>query len=241
MPRGRVPVLMEQHSQRPIGLFGGTFDPIHHGHLRPALELLEILELEQVRLIPCADPPHRGAPMAPGPFRLEMARAAVHDQPGLEVDDREMRRPGPSYTLDTLLAFREELGPKRPLCLILGSDAFLGLPRWSRWEALLEQAHIVVAHRPGWQLTPDGDLSRVLEACRSDDRADLHRLPAGRILTQQVTQLEISSSVIREILDRGGSVRYLTPDPVVRMIESSPYYSRRPARSYARVTREGGV
>lgn len=231
---------MSEHPQPPVGLFGGTFDPIHHGHLRPALELLEILELEQVRLIPCADPPHRGQPMAPGPFRLEMAHAAVLDQPGLVVDDREMRRPGPSYTLDTLASFREELGEERPLCLILGSDAFLGLPHWDRWQGLLEQAHIVVAHRPGWHLEPDGKLQDILGEHLTDRIADLHRSPAGYIFTQQVTQLEISSSTIREILDRGGSVRYLSPDPVVRMIESSPYYSRRPARSYARVTREGG-
>ncbi len=232
---------MAERPLPPIGLFGGTFDPIHHGHLRPALELLEILGLEQVRLIPCADPPHRGQPMAPGPFRLAMARAAVLDQPGLVVDDREMRRPGPSFTLDTLTSFRDELGQSRSLCLILGSDAFLGLPRWDRWRGLLEKAHIVVAHRPGWHLAPDGELADILSEHLTDHIADLHQSPAGRIFTQQVTQLEISSSTIRDILDRGGSVRYLSPDPVVRMIESSPhYFSRQPLRSHARETREGG-
>lgn len=232
---------METGDQLPIGLFGGTFDPIHHGHLRPALELLELLSLQEVRLLPCADPPHRGRPMAPGPFRLEMARAAVLDQPGLVVDDREMRRPGPSFTLDTLASFREEFGNERSLCLILGSDAFLGLPRWDRWEGLLDLAHVVVAHRPGWHLEPGAVLSRVLAERGVETLDCLHEQPAGCIFTQQVTQLEISSTTIREILDRGGSVRYLSPDPVVRMIESSPHYARRPVRSYARVTREGGA
>ena len=222
-----------------VGIFGGTFDPIHHGHLRPALELLELLELDEVRIVPCADPPHRGRPMAPAPFRLELARAAVHDQPGLLVDDREMRRPGPSFTLDTLADFREEW-PDRPLCLILGSDAFMGLPRWDRWEQLLDYAHIAVAHRPGWDLAPNPDLRETLNRTWTDRVEDLQRQTHGRIFTQQVTQLEISSTTIREILDRGGSVRYLSPDPVVRMIEGSPYYSRRPSRRYARVTREGG-
>jgi len=208
--------------------------------LRPALELLEILGLREVRLIPCADPPHRGAPMAPGPFRLEMARAAVNDQPGLVVDDREMRRDGPSFTLDTLKSFRRELGPDQPLCLILGSDAFMGLPSWDRWEGLLDLAHIVVAHRPGWKLDLDPVLSGLMAERRVSDSRRLHEAPAGRVHTQQVTQLEISSTTIREILDRGGSVRYLSPDPVVRMIEGSPYYARQPRRAVARVPREGG-
>ncbi|MEA5445658.1 nicotinate-nucleotide adenylyltransferase [Gammaproteobacteria bacterium AB-CW1] len=230
------------HSElAPIGLFGGTFDPIHHGHLRPALELYEILGLAEVRLLPCADPPHRGRPLAPAPFRLEMAQAAVHDQPGLVVDDREMRRPGPSYTRDTLESFRAEFGEHRSLLLILGSDAFLGLPKWHRWEGLLELAHIVVAHRPGWALKPGAVLGDVMARRETDNAEDLHRLPAGRIYRQQVTQLEISSTTIREILDRGGSVRYLTPDPVVRMVEGSPHYFSTPARSVARVTREGGM
>lgn len=232
---------MAERREHPIGLFGGTFDPIHHGHLRPALELLEILALQEVRLLPCADPPHRRQPMAPAPFRLEMARAAVLDQPGLVVDDREMRRPGPSYTLDTLQSFRAEFGEARPLCLILGSDAFMGLPKWNRWEELFELAHVVVAHRPGWHLEPDGALARMMAERQTERVADLHEAAAGHVFSQQVTQLEISSTTIREILDRGGSVRYLTPDPVVRMIESSPHYARTPARSVARVTREGGL
>jgi len=231
---------MKDSALAPIGLFGGTFDPIHHGHLRPALELLEILALREVRLLPCADPPHRGAPMAPGPFRLEMAQAAVHDQPGLEVDDREMRREGPSFTLDTLQSFREEYGASQSLCLILGSDAFMGLPSWDRWAGLLDLAHIVVAHRPGWHLQPEPVLAKLIKERGTQEIKDLHQAPAGRVFSQQVTQLEISSTTIREILDRGGSVRYLSPDPVVRMIEGSPYYARHPARSMARVTREGG-
>jgi nicotinate-nucleotide adenylyltransferase len=128
---------------RAIGIFGGTFDPIHYGHLRTALELKGLLALDKVHIVPCANPPHRTAPMSDGSLRLRMVAAAVAGEPGFVADDRELERAGVSYTIDTLASFRAEL-PGRSLCLLLGMDAFLGLPQWHRWGELIELAHIVV-------------------------------------------------------------------------------------------------
>ena len=143
---------------RPIGIFGGTFDPIHYGHLRTALELKERLEFAAVHFVPVANPPHRSAPLNDGKLRLRMVEAAIRGEPGFVADDRELKRPGLSYTVDTLASFRAELGADRPLCLLLGMDAFLGLPQWHRWRELLDLAHVVVAHRPGWEVPRVGEL-----------------------------------------------------------------------------------
>ena len=164
---------------RPIGIFGGTFDPIHYGHLRTALELKTLLDLERVHIVPCADPPHRTAPMSDGALRLRMVQAAIRDEPGFVADDRELKRAGVSYTIDTLASFRAEL-PGRSLCLLLGMDAFLSLPQWHRWQDLLELAHLVVAHRPGWLAPQTGTLGALLRARRSLVPEDLRSAPAGR-------------------------------------------------------------
>ena len=134
----------------PIGIFGGTFDPIHYGHLRTAFELLQALRLGELRFMPAGNPPHREQPMASAEQRVAMVRAATAGQPGFTVDDRETRREGPSYSVDTLAGLRAE-HPTRPLCLIVGMDAFLGLPKWHQWQDILKLAHLVVAHRPGWR------------------------------------------------------------------------------------------
>ena len=135
---------------RPVGVFGGTFDPIHYGHLRTAFELLQALRLAEVRFIPCSDPPHRGKTYASAAERLRMVALAIDGQEGFVADDRELARGGPSYSIDTLLTLREEF-PQRSLGLILGMDAFLGLHTWYRWDEILDVAHIVVAHRPGFK------------------------------------------------------------------------------------------
>ena len=146
---------------RPIGIFGGTFDPIHYGHLRTAFELLQTLQFAEVRFIPCGDPPHRGVTQASAALRLDMVRLATRKEPGFVVDERELQRDGPSYSIDTLVSLREEF-PDRSLCLITGMDAFLGLSSWHRWDEIMNFAHIVVAHRPGWQVPEDGALGALL-------------------------------------------------------------------------------
>jgi nicotinate-nucleotide adenylyltransferase len=212
-----------------IGIFGGTFDPIHFGHLRTAFELLQALALDEVRLVPAGEPPHRDRPSCDAGHRLAMVRAAVADQPGLVVDDREIRRSGPSYTVLTLRELRAEQ-PSRPLCLIVGMDAFLGLPQWHEWRAVLELAHLVVAHRPGWQAPAQGTLGELIAARGTPRVADLHESVAGRIHVRPVTQLEISSTDLRELIVAGQDPRYLLPDAVRAIIRDTGCYHPRATR-----------
>ncbi len=212
---------------RPIGLFGGTFDPIHFGHLRAALELYEELGLEQVRLIPAAVPPHREQPAAAPHLRLAMVRAAVAAEPAFVVDERELHRPGPSYMVDTLASLREELGVEVPLCLILGLDAFLGLPRWHRWEQIPALAHLVVAHRPGWRVEDavgaEQQAVALLQERRSEKPA-LGATPAGAVVLQPITPLAISATAIRQRIGEGRSARFLLPETVWDIIVKESIY-----------------
>lgn len=207
-----------------IGILGGTFDPVHFGHLRAALELQESLGLAEVRLLPCGQPPHRDPPRAAAADRLAMLELAVAGQPGLRVDRRELERSGPSYMVDTLASLRAELGATS-LCLLLGSDAFLGLPQWHRWRELLQLAHLVVLHRPGWALqSVAAPLAEVLAAHRITSSADLMRQPAGGLLLQPVTPLDISATAIRAQIAAGRSPRYLLPDAVWDYIRRRDLY-----------------
>ncbi len=208
---------------KPIGIFGGTFDPVHYGHLRTAFELLQALELEEVRFIPCGDPPHRGVTFAPAALRLDMVRLATREEPGFVVDDRELRREGPSYSIDTLESLREEF-PGRPLCLITGMDAFLGLPGWHRWDEILDLAHLVVAHRPGWQVPDEGALGALMAEHATRRKGDLHETTSGRVYIDAVTQLEIASTEIRNLVADGYDPRYLMPDAVRAVIMQSSCY-----------------
>lgn len=207
----------------PIGLFGGTFDPIHFGHLRTAFELLRALRLAELRLMPAGSPPHRGAPRCDAEHRLAMVRAAVADQPGFVVDDREIRRSGPSYTVLTLRELRAEQ-PERPICLIMGMDAFLGLPQWHEWRSVLDLAHVVVAHRPGWTAPGAGVLGELLEARGTQRVDDLHEAAAGCIHVRPVTPLEISSTDLRDLIVAGEDPRYLLPDAVRALIRDTGCY-----------------
>jgi len=212
---------------RPVGIFGGTFDPIHYGHLRTALELEQTLGLAQVRFVPCANPPHRSAPMTDGKVRLKLVRAAIRGEPKFVADDRELEREGPSYTVDTLASFRAEF-PRRSLCLLVGMDAFLGLTKWHRWRELLTLAHVVVAHRPGWRAPTTGTLGRLLGERRTADAADLATSPAGRMYVQPVTQLEISSTDLRAALVAGLDPKFLMPDSVRKIILKTECYAENP-------------
>jgi nicotinate-nucleotide adenylyltransferase len=210
---------------RPIGLFGGTFDPIHFGHLRTAFELQQTLGLTEVQFLPTGNPPHRDHPLADANLRLAMVRAAVADQPSFVVDDREVRRTGVSYSVDTLTELRAEF-PDRSLCLLLGMDAFLGLPNWHRWRELLDLAHVVVAHRPGWKAPTQGPLGELMVDRGTGSVQELHRAAAGRIYIQAVTQLEISSTELRQLIVAGRDPRYLVPDAVRDIIRKTRCYAR---------------
>ncbi len=218
--------------QAPIGLFGGTFDPVHHGHLRLAVELRERLELAELRLIPCHVPALRGAPGASPAQRLEMLRLATAGEPGLVIDGRELARPGPSYTIDTLIELRAELGPERSLVWVLGIDALAGLPRWQRWRELTERAHLCVLSRPGAKLPDDPALEAFLAGHRAG-AAVVRERPAGGICFQPASRLEISATAIRDALAGGRSARYWLPDAVLDYIRAQGLY-RAPADHQAK-------
>jgi nicotinate-nucleotide adenylyltransferase len=197
-----------------IGVLGGTFDPIHIGHVQPALDLLKQLRLASVRLIPARVPPHRPQPVASPEHRLAMVRLAAREHPGLEADDRELRRDSPSYTVDTLKALRAERGLSEPLCLIVGADAFCDLNTWRRWRQIPQLAHVVVTSRPGFELPLDGEVAELLKERMLDDPQALAARPAGGILPCMVSLLDISSTAIREAIAAGGSPRGWLEPPV---------------------------
>lgn len=215
----------------PIGVFGGTFDPIHFGHLRMAEELAEALGLAEVRFIPAGLPPHRAAPRTPVKHRLEMVRLAIAGNPRFKLDEREVRLARASYTVDTLAALREELGPQQPIWLLMGADAFIGLVTWKEWQRLFDLAHIAVAHRPGYRLAQsdalNDELRRELERRligEGENSQTLPRTPAGNILLKPVTQLDIAATAIRASLQGGGSARYLIPGSVFDYIQENRLY-----------------
>ena len=210
--------------QGPMGIFGGTFDPIHNGHLRTALELRDALRLAEIRFLRTGNPPLREHTQATAEMRLALVKAAVADQPGFTVDDRETGRGGLSYSVDTLGELRAEF-PQRSFCLLLGMDAFLGLPNWHRWREILELAHVIVARRPGWKAPTQGLLGEAMVDRGTGSVRDLHDATAGRIFVHAVTQLENSSTELRAQIARGRDPRYLVPDSVCKLLRETGWYA----------------
>jgi nicotinate-nucleotide adenylyltransferase len=215
-------------------VLGGTFDPIHVAHLHLAEELADSIGLSKVRFVPTGEPPHRGTPRVIGTHRLEMVRLAIAGNPRFEVDDREIRRQGVCYTFDTLNELRTELG-ERPMCLLMGSDAFSALTTWHRWEELFDLAHIVVAHRPGFSLQQlqsslPGPLRKTYLQRLTASTGLLRRDSAGAVYTREITALDIAATQIRGLLAGGGSARYLVPDAVLDYIATNHLYKERDAR-----------
>jgi nicotinate-nucleotide adenylyltransferase len=208
---------------RLIGVLGGTFDPIHNAHLRCALEMYTSLGLTEVRFVPSAHPPHRGRPVASTEQRLAMLDLAIAGQAGFVIDDREARRPGPSFMVDTLLSLRAEIG-SIPLCLLLGMDAFQELHGWHRWQEIPELAHMVVLHRPGASLSLAEALGDFVGRRKLHHVEELAARASGGILFQPVTQLDISASGIRALRAAGNSPRYLLPETVMTYIERHGLY-----------------
>lgn len=205
-----------------IGVYGGTFDPVHFGHLRTALEVKEIFGLDELRMIPCFIPPHRDSPSAPSSKRVDMLNLALDGRPGMIVDTREIDRGGPSYMVETLQSLRIEFGEK-PLLLFVGADAFAGLGKWFQWQHLFDFAHLVVMTRPGYEPTRlDGFLT---EHWVENERV-LHDRPAGALFFQPVTQLEISATAIRRIIAEHRDPGFLLPDSVIQYIRHHKLYWR---------------
>lgn len=212
---------------RAIGVLGGTFDPIHFGHLRMAQELAEAMKLEEVLFVPAAIPPHRQQPATSAQHRAGMVALAIQDNPLFRLDMRELLREGASYTIDTLQSLRLEVGEEASLSLLLGSDAFLGLPGWHHWQELLDLAHIVVAYRPNAPIVKDQlppQLKALCDTRLTDDTDALHRTRAGHIYLQRITALDISATRIRACFRGAESPRYLLPDNVIDYIRSERLY-----------------
>ena len=213
----------------PIGIFGGTFDPIHYGHLRLAEEIVETAKLSEVRFVPSGTPPHRGRPGAAAQHRVEMARLAIAGNDRFTVDDRETLRSGPGYTYDTLTELRSEIGSQRPVAVLLGADAFLELATWHRWRSLFDLTHFVVAYRPGfpidtWQSRMPEPLAHEYAARYMQQPLAVHLAPAGGIAAVSMTGLDISATFVRNAVRAGSSPRYLLPEAVLNYIQTHALY-----------------
>ena len=210
------------------GLFGGTFDPIHFGHLRLATELAEAFRLERVVFLPAGLPYHRGrSAHATNEQRLTMAKLAIARDPRFDLDDRELRRAGDTYTYDTLKEIRAERGPDAPLVFLAGTDAFAKIGEWHRWTELFDLAHFAVAVRAddaAWQSKGPGVFPKDAWPRMTLNPRDLMSAPSGSIVTFSMTPIAISSSAIRTLAAEGASIRYLTPDPLVEYIRSHDLY-----------------
>lgn len=205
-----------------IGILGGTFDPIHLGHLRLAQEVAEALTLSAVRFIPGGTPPHRAAPQTPVADRVAMVKLAIAGNPLFVLDERETQRTGKSYTFDTLSALRAELGATRPLVLMMGADAFLGFESWHRWQEIFGLTHIAVAHRPGSVLGEmPAALAREFAQRRSSGPQAVHRAAAGAIVEVPITALDISATKVRDMVSARHTARYLLPPAVLDYINAN--------------------
>ena len=212
---------------RLVGILGGTFNPIHYGHLRMAQELTDDLGIDEVRFIPSANPPHKDSVTVSAEHRAAMVQLAIADNPLFTLDKRELEREGASYTIDTLISLREELGNDTAICLMMGSDSFIKLNTWHRWQELLNYAHIILVQRPN-QGEPQEPLPEELQTLLRDHYAeqisDLHEEKAGLINMQAISAQEISATQIRELLKLGQSVRYLLPSEVRDYIQQYKLY-----------------
>jgi nicotinate-nucleotide adenylyltransferase len=216
-----------------IGLLGGTFDPIHFGHLSMAQELAQGLALDTVKFIPAAVPPLKTQACASAKDRCAMVALAIANNASFELDDRELKRSGPSYTVDTLRSLRSELCAQDSLVLFIGSDAFKQLKRWHRWQEILLLCHIALVARPEHKVSTglDPELVTFLHDHYTENALDLQREPAGLITMQAITPLTISSSAIREQLTNHQSARYLTPDCVLDYIAQHGLYQAKSAQA----------
>jgi nicotinate-nucleotide adenylyltransferase len=215
-------------NNQPIGILGGTFDPIHYGHLRLAEEMLELANLRQIRFIPTGMPPHRDAPQVSAQHRSAMVRLAIADQPAFVLDEREVNQTTPCYTVNTLRELRAELGAAQPLCLLMGGDAFLQLHTWHEWEQLFELAHIVVGYRPGFAI--EERIHTAIPSLRSHYQQRLcsvdalQQRPNGGVVELAIPKLEISATLIRNRVAENRTIRYLLPNTVANYIHQHQLY-----------------
>lgn len=216
---------MVTSAHKGIGVLGGTFDPIHYGHLRLAWEAYQQLHLDHVRFIPCHMPPHRGDPASKPTHRLAMVEIACASTPEFIVDERELRKDSASYSVETLCELRQEIGPDRPLIFIMGMDAFCGFCNWYRWQDILNLCHVWIGHRPGSSIPdiqqPAGELLHERQA----NATALSHSAHGKIHVQSTVALDISATYLRQQLQHGFSPRFLLPEGVNDYIQHHGLYA----------------
>lgn len=206
-----------------VGVLGGTFNPVHVGHLRAAIECRDLLGLDTISLLPASLPPLKAIPGVDAEHRARMLDLAVAGIAGLEVDRRELEREGPSYTIDTLSELRAELGPERPMVFIMGADALANLHLWHSWQDLLNVAHIAVLARPLRALQAGPGVESWLHKHRVEP-AQLTTRPFGCLAQLEQPTFDVSSTRLRQALQTGANVRFLLPEPVLEYIDSHGLY-----------------
>ncbi|MCK6980558.1 nicotinate-nucleotide adenylyltransferase [Enterobacter roggenkampii] len=208
-------------------LYGGTFDPVHYGHLKPVEILANLIGLQRVTIMPNNVPPHRPQPEATSEQRKKMLALAIADKPLFRLDERELRRDTPSWTSQTLQEWRAEQGPDQPLAFIIGQDSLLNFPTWHKYETILENSHLLVCRRPGYPLTMrEAQYQQWLEDHLTANVEDLHNQPAGKIYLAETPWFDISATLIRERLQQGLACDDLLPAPVLAYIHTHGLYQK---------------
>ena len=215
----------DKNHQQAIGLLGGTFDPIHIGHLRPALEISEALSLQQLFLMPNHIAPHKSSSHASAKQRSEMVRLAIQGQVNISVDCRELTRHSPSYTIDTLKEMKIQY-PSTPICFIMGMDSLMSFDTWHQWQNILNYCHLIISQRPGWQGQFNHLVQKTVDLHKTSIKQDLHDLPYGKIYFQDTSQLDISSTQIRKLIYNKKSINYLVPEAVNDYIKKHNLYRK---------------
>jgi nicotinate-nucleotide adenylyltransferase len=211
------------NQQQAIGFLGGTFDPIHFGHLRPALEIGESLSLQKLFLMPNHIAPHKSGTQCTSSQRSEMVKLAIASQPMMDIDTRELNRDKASYTIDTLKELKQ-IYPYTPICFIMGMDSLLNFNSWYKWQEILDYCHIVVSQRPQWHPNYNSTIEDVLRRCQTTNKQDLHNTSHGKIYFQDTCQLDISSSYIRQLIYKQQSIDFLVPEKVALYIKENKLY-----------------
>lgn len=214
---------MDNQQKQAIGFLGGTFDPVHFGHLRPALEIQQALKLQALYLMPNYIPPHKTGSVASAQQRIDMVKLAIAATPHLQIDMQELLRDTPSYSIDTFKLLRAQ-HPHTPLCFIMGMDSLLSFDTWYQYQDILSYCHLIISHRPGWTPQFNPTVQALLQQHQVDNADDLHQQLAGCIYFQSTSQLAISSSDIRQCLKDGQCIDFLTPDAVCAYIQTHGCY-----------------
>ena len=211
------------NQQRAIGFLGGTFDPVHFGHLRPALEIGESLSLQKLFLMPNHIAPHKSSTQCTSLQRSEMVKLAIASQPMMDIDTRELNRDKASYTIDTLKELKQ-IYPNTPICFIMGMDSLLNFNSWYKWQEILDYCHLVVSQRPQWHPNFNSTIEDVLRQSQTTNKQDLHKTSHGKIYFQETCQLDISSSYIRQLIHKQQSIDFLVPENVSQYIKKHKLY-----------------